>query len=48
VLRPLFWDHRFDDLRWPAHRDLVIGRILQAGGTDAIAWLGVRCPTLNS
>jgi hypothetical protein len=38
-LRPLFWDHRLEDLRWPTHRDLVIGRVLQSGGTDAIAWL---------
>jgi hypothetical protein len=42
VLRPLFWDYRFDDLRWPAHRDLVIRRVLQAGGMDAIGWLR-RC-----
>ena len=39
VLRSLFWDHRFDALRWPEHRDFVIGRVLQAGGMDAIAWL---------
>lgn len=38
-LRPLFWDHPIEDLRWPAHRELVIGRVLQSGGTDAISWL---------
>lgn len=39
LLRPLFWDHPFDSLRWPAHRDLVIGRVLQSGGSEAVAWL---------
>jgi superfamily II DNA or RNA helicase/DNA-binding XRE family transcriptional regulator len=38
-LRPLFWDHSFDALKWPANRDLVISRVLQSGGTDAVAWL---------
>ena len=39
VLRPLFWDTPFDDLRWPEHRDFVIARVLQSGGTAAVAWL---------
>lgn len=39
ALRSLFWDYPFDELRWPAHRDFVIGRILQSGGTAAIEWL---------
>ena len=39
VLRPLFWDYPFADLRWSAHRDFVIARVLQSGGTDAIVWL---------
>lgn len=43
-LRPLFWDHRIEDLRWPTHRDLAIGRVLQSGGTDAIAWLRSAVP----
>ena len=38
-LRPLFWDYAFDSLRWPANRDLVIGRVLQSGGTEPLAWL---------
>ncbi len=38
-LRPLFWDYDFDNLRWPSHRDLVIGRVLQSGGGNAVAWL---------
>jgi hypothetical protein len=37
-LRSLFWDYPFSELRWPTHRDLVIGRVLQNGGTEAIAW----------
>jgi hypothetical protein len=39
LLRPLFWDHDFEQLKWPHHRDLVIARILQRGGDDAIRWL---------
>lgn len=39
VLRALFWDSPFDDLRWPEHRDVVIARVLQSGGTAAVAWL---------
>jgi superfamily II DNA or RNA helicase len=37
-LHSLFWDYPFSELRWPTHRDLVIGRVLQNGGTEAIAW----------
>ncbi|MEW5984860.1 MAG: Arc family DNA-binding protein [Acidobacteriota bacterium] len=44
VLRPLFWDWPFDDLRWPVHRDFVIARVLQSGGTVAIAWLRDAVP----
>jgi hypothetical protein len=39
LLRSLFWDHSFEDLRWPTHRDLVIARVLQSGGNEAVAWL---------
>lgn len=39
LLRPLFWDYPFSELRWPTHRELVIGRVLQNGGTEAIAWI---------
>lgn len=39
LLRPLFWDHEFDRLAWPASRDLIIARILQSGGENAIRWL---------
>lgn len=38
-LRPLFWDHDFAQLAWPASRELVIARILQNGGDDALRWL---------
>ena len=44
ALRPLFWEYRFEDLRWPSHRDLVIGKILVAGGDTAHAWLRERVP----
>ena len=30
VLRALFRDCPFDDLRWPAHRDFVIARVTDA------------------
>jgi len=38
-IRPLFWEHDFDRLRWPTDRDLVIGRVLQHGGDDAVQWI---------
>ena len=38
-LRPLFWDCKFEDVNWTEHRDFVIGRILSAGGFDALRWL---------
>jgi plasmid stability protein len=43
-LRSLFWDTPFDDLRWPEHRDFVIARVLQSGGTAAIGWLRDALP----
>ena len=44
LLRSLFWDYSFDDLRWPTHRDFVIGRVLQSGGMAAIEWLRNAVP----
>jgi hypothetical protein len=38
-LRPLFWDCAFDDLRWSADRDFIIGRVLSRGEWDAVQWL---------
>jgi len=42
MLRELFWDCAFDDLRWESHRDYVIGRVLACGGWQAIQWLRAR------
>jgi plasmid stability protein len=47
VLRPLFWDSPFDDLGWPEHRDVVIARVLQSGGTAAVAWLRSVVPDVE-
>jgi hypothetical protein len=38
-LRSLFWDHDFSVLDWRQDRELVIGRVLEAGTWDAIQWL---------
>jgi hypothetical protein len=38
-LRPLFWDHEFGRLAWPADRDLIVARVLERGGDDGIRWL---------
>lgn len=41
-MRDLFWDHRFEDVSWPADRDFVIARILGAGDWDSVTWLRER------
>ena len=38
-LRPLFWDHDFDRLAWPADADFIIARVLQEGDDKATVWL---------
>ena len=43
-LRPLFWDHDFDDLTWKADTDLIIGRILAVGDWESVQWLRRRLP----
>lgn len=42
LLRPLFWDHDFDALRWEEHRDLVVSRVLSDGDLAALQWLRAR------
>ena len=39
LLRPLFWDHHFDDLDFSVHREFVIGRILSHGDWASVQWL---------
>lgn len=39
LLRPLFWEHDFEELHWPTDRDLVTGRVLQHGGDEAVRWI---------
>ena len=41
-LRPLFWQHDFEELSWEQDRDLVIGRTLSHGSWDDIQWLRSR------
>ena len=43
-LRPLFWEYHFAQLTWQADANLIIGRILTAGGWEAIQWLRRRLP----
>lgn len=38
-LRSLFWDYDFQQLSWPASAELVIARILERGGDEALRWL---------
>ena len=38
-LQPLFWDCDFSSLRWVAHQNFIVRRILQAGNWEAITWL---------
>jgi hypothetical protein len=41
-LRPLFWEYRFDRLRWERDQHLVIGRVLASGEWTAVQWLRRR------
>lgn len=38
-LKPLFWEYDFWRLRWPTHRDTVIGKILAYGDWESAHWL---------
>ena len=39
TLRPLFWDHDFDDLTLKTDATFIISRILASGSWDAVCWL---------
>jgi len=39
LLPSLFWDVDFANLDWEADRDLIVGRILEAGSWPAVRWL---------
>lgn len=41
-LAPLFWDCDFTTLRWRAHRDFIIGRVLAHGDWSAIQQMRLR------
>jgi hypothetical protein len=38
-LKPLFWEYDFNRLRWDKHRDLVMLKMLSAGGMSDWKWL---------
>lgn len=38
-LRPLFWEYDFSRLRWDKNRDLVMLKVLSAGGLSDWKWL---------
>jgi len=42
LLRPLFWSYRFDELRLPAERDLVMLHVLAYGNAKQRKWLRRR------
>jgi len=35
-LRPYFWDYDFHRLRWETDSDLIIARVMERGGLDAM------------
>ena len=39
ILEPLFWEYEPGQLDWDSDRDLIIRRVLEAGGWEAISWL---------
>ena len=42
ILRPLFWQYRFDDLKLDEHRELVLLHVVTNRGPSHIAWLRRR------
>jgi len=42
ILRSLFWSYRFDDLRLPAERDLIMVHVLTYGNAQQRKWLRKR------
>ena len=42
VLRWLFWEYRFEDLRMADHRDLLLTKVLTYGGPKEVQWLRRR------
>src|SRR5260221_1060650 len=42
ILRPLFWQYRFDDLKLDEHQELVLLHVVTNGGPSHIAWLRRR------
>ncbi len=39
MLRPLFWDYKFDQLNWQEHEDFVVRRVLSEGTWENVCWL---------
>lgn len=42
VVRSLFWEYRFEDLRLADHRDLLLTKVLTYGGPKEVQWLRRR------
>jgi hypothetical protein len=42
VLRSLFWEYPFDELRLPQHQNEVLLKVLSYGSADQVAWLRRR------
>lgn len=41
-LKPLFWEYDFNQMRWDKHRDLIMLKVLSAGGMSDWKWLRRR------
>jgi hypothetical protein len=39
LLGRYFWDYAPGRLTWPENRHTIVGRLLEAGGLDAVRWL---------
>jgi hypothetical protein len=42
VLRSLFWDYPFEELRLPEHRNEVLLKVISYGNAGQVAWLRRR------
>lgn len=47
ILKPLFWEYKFNALSWDKDSDLITEKVLAYGEWDTVAWLRCRLGDKN-